>query len=532
METLQFDDLIAPADIREYPVSLTTTEANLTGSWKFSRPRQAKKTAPCRDACPLGVDIADWLHLLVRGERDAALHRLRAVNPLPASTGRVCPQFCRRACTRRDHDAAVRSGALERYIGDYGLGVPFPVPASATGWSVAVIGSGPAGLAAAASLAAAGVAVTVYEREAAPGGMLRCGIPAYRLPKEILAREIDNLVISLGIQLCCNVPVDDRMLAELLGEHAFVLAAPGLGGSPLPAGIGAGPGVYRGLELLRRLAAGEVLPGDRFAVIGGGNAAIDAARSLVRHGRQATIIYRRGIEEMPAYPEERREALEEGVEIRLGTIVAAARGVDGGRVELDLHEALRAADGTVSTGSFSDRLTVDGLVAAIGQKASWQPESHKRLLTAGDFHHGPASVAEALAGGRRAALEMLRRRGMAREPAVGPAEIAANPAALAVLAPQPGVDPPRVPHRERRNSFREVCGPLSAEEALQEAARCLRCGTCTACGLCWFFCPDQAVVIDQRGVEPVVRFDYDHCKGCGLCAASCPRGVIDMEEDS
>jgi 2-oxoacid:acceptor oxidoreductase delta subunit (pyruvate/2-ketoisovalerate family) len=533
METLHFDDLIAPADTSEYPVSLTTTEANLTGSWKFARPVQEEKTAPCRNACPLGVDIAGWLHLLVSGERDAALQRLRAVNPLPACTGRVCPQFCRRACTRRDHDAAIRCGALERFIGDYGFDVPFPAPAPALGWSVAVIGSGPAGLAAAATLAAAGVSVTMYEREPSAGGLLRYGIPAYRLPKEILDREIDNLVTSLGIELRCKVTVDNGMLAELLAEHAFVLAALGLGRSPLPPGIGAGPGVYRGLELLRRLAAGAVPAGEYFAVIGGGNAAIDVARSLVRHGRRVTVFYRRDIVEMPAYPEERQEALAEGVDIRPRTLVAGVVAGADGRVTIDVHEAVWAADGTVSRGNLSERLTVDGLVAAIGQEACWQPKPHERLLQAGDFGHGPASVAEALAGGRRAALEMLRRRGWGTAAAAPePAKIADNPAALAVIMPQPGIDPPRVPSRERRHSFAEVTGALTAEEALQEAARCLRCGTCTACGLCWFFCPDQAVAINPRGPRPVVLFDYDHCKGCGLCAASCPRGVIDMEEDS
>ncbi|MBW1645936.1 MAG: FAD-dependent oxidoreductase [Deltaproteobacteria bacterium] len=536
METLKYEELIAPGEIKDFPVSMTTTEANLTGNWKFFRPRTRRLTAPCRQACPLGVEVAAYVQPLVRGDLDAALAALRRDNPLPAVTGRVCPRFCQQQCNRRQFDQPVMIGSLERFLGDYGLDVPLPAPSVRLASRVAVVGSGPAGLAAAAFLARDGIRVSVYERRPAPGGLLRYGIPAYRLPKDILDREIDNLVCSLGIEMRLGEEVDAAYLERLLAAYDFVFWAPGLGQAVIPTPFAGQLGVYGALELLADLAVDEAPPpGESFAVIGGGNAAIDAARSLRRHGRQVEIIYRRTREEMPAYEDERRQALEEGVVIRERRLVTGLTTRQNGRLLLELSESRAGADRTVMPGAPAGQLEVDGVVVAVGQQPRWTPPAHERLLTGGDFAGGPATVAAALASGRRAAAEIERRLGLALTEDSGAASSEAvvdfADLHLDYCPPRPALVVPELPAAERLAGFAEVCPPVDKEELIAEAERCFSCGYCTACGVCWFFCPDLAISIDESEPQNPVLIDLDHCKGCGLCAASCPRAVITMEEE-
>ncbi len=540
MQILDIKGGKSPAGLWKFPVSTTTTEINLTGSWKFFRPQLEERIAPCQAACPLHIDIAGYMRELSRQDVAAALAQLRLFNPLPAVCGRVCPHFCQQNCNRQDFDQAVRTGSVERFLGDYGLDIPFPAPPALRPERVAVIGSGPAGLACAAFLARQGIRVTIYEKEAAPGGLLRYGIPAYRLPREILKREIDNLVNSLNIELCCNREIQAEQLPGLLEEYDYVFRASGLGQSLLPVDFSPQPGVYSGLELLHDIATGGIPEGASFAVIGGGNVAVDAARSLLRLGKEVQIIYRRTFAEMPAYGDEKKQALEEGVLLRQQQLVTGVAAEDG-QLRLTLSQVI-SADGTgIKAGEIVDQLKVDGLVVAIGQQAGDESMlSHERLLLGGDLVSGPATVVEAMASGKAAAKTILSRCGLVLEDA-WEGEIPAGETEARIVSPadlhldycqsQKALYPVESSPTIRRHSFVEVVHPLSYEEVFAEAGRCFNCGICTGCGVCWFFCPDLAISLIEGDFGTEVIIDEDHCKGCGLCAASCPRAVIEMKED-
>jgi len=540
MQILEMKSVKLPPGRWEFPVSSTTTEINLTGSWKFFRPRLVEKTAPCQIACPLHIDIAGYMRELSRRDLPAALARLREFNPLPAVCGRVCPNFCQQNCNRQDFDQAVQTGAVERFLGDYGLDIPFLAPPALRPERVAVIGSGPAGLACAAFLARQGIRVTIYEKEAAPGGLLRYGIPAYRLPREILNREIDNLVNSLNMELCCNREIQPEQLPGLLEEYDYVFQAPGLGQSLMPVGLAPQPGIYPGLELLHDIATGGIPEGASFGVIGGGNVAVDAARSLLRLGKEVQIIYRRTFAEMPAYSDEKKQALDEGVLLRQQQLVTGVAAEDG-QLQLTLSQVI-SADGTgIKAGEVVDQLKVDGLVVAIGQQAGDDLSlNHERLLLGGDLVSGPATVVEAMASGKAAAKTILSRCGLVDEDG-RESGISAGETEVRIVSPadlhldycqsRKAISPVEANPTIRRHSFAEVVHSLSDEEVFAEAGRCFNCGTCNGCGVCWFFCPDLAISMVERGSGAEIIIDEDHCKGCGLCAASCPRAVIEMKED-
>jgi len=530
-----------PAGLWEFPVSTTTTEINLTGSWKFFRPQLVEKIAPCQAACPLHIDIAGYMRELSRRDPAAALAHLRLFNPLPAVCGRVCPNFCQQNCNRQDFDQAVQTGSVERFLGDYGLDIPFPAPQTLRSERVAVIGSGPAGMACAAFLACQGIRVTIYEKEAVPGGLLRYGIPAYRLPREILNREIDNLVNSLNIELCCNREIQAEQLEKMLEKYDYVFRAPGLGQSLMPADFSPQPGIYPGLELLHDIATGGIPAGESFGVIGGGNVAVDVARSLCRLGKEVQIIYRRSFAEMPAYSDEKKQALDEGVLLRQQQLVTGVSAEDG-QLRLTLSKVIFADDTGIKAGEVIAQLKVDGLVVAIGQQAGdVLALNHERLFSGGDLVSGPATVVEAMASGKAAAKTILSRCGLALEDA-WEGETPAGETEVRVVSPadlhldycqsRQAISPVEENLTIRRHSFVEVIHPLRDEEIFAEAGRCFNCGICTGCGVCWFFCPDLAISVVEGGSGAEIIIDEDHCKGCGICAASCPRAVIEMKEDA
>ncbi|MEA2109187.1 MAG: FAD-dependent oxidoreductase [Pseudomonadota bacterium] len=540
MQILDIKGEKLPAGLWGFPVSTTTTEINLTGSWKFFRPQLVEKSAPCQGSCPLHIDIAGYMRELSRRDLAAALARLRSFNPLPAVCGRVCPNFCQQNCNRQDFDQAVEIGAVERFLGDYGLDIPFQAPPSLRPERVAVIGSGPAGLGCATFLASQGIRVTIYEKEAAPGGLLRYGIPAYRLPREILNREIDNLVNSLNIELCCNQEIQPEQVEKMLEEYDYVFRAPGLGQSLMPKDLVPQPGIYPGLELLHDIATGGVPSGTSFGVIGGGNVAVDAARSLCRLGKEVQIIYRRTFAEMPAYNDEKKQALEEGVLLRQQQLVTGVA-AEAGQLQLTLNQAIAADEGGIKAGEVVAQLKVDGLVVAIGQQAGpYLGLNHERLLLGGDLVSGPATVVEAMASGKAAAKTILSRCGLVDED-LPESETPAGEAGVRIVSPadlhldycqsRKAIVPKEENPTIRRHSFVEIVYSLDDEEFFAEAGRCFNCGICTGCGVCWFFCPDLAIaLVDGDGGTKVI-IDEDHCKGCGLCAASCPRAVIEMKED-
>ncbi|MBI5709126.1 MAG: FAD-dependent oxidoreductase [Candidatus Eisenbacteria bacterium] len=325
-------------------VSTTTTLVNRTGSWKYIRPVYQDKVAPCNQGCPVGIDIEGYMNLLREGRTQEAIELLLRENPLPAVTGRVCYHPCEDGCNRRGFDDAVAIHAVERVLGDLALASPLPPPAPRT-WpeTVAVVGSGPAGLACAYHLARLGYGVTVYESELEPGGVLRYGIPEYRLPKQVLARELER-IRALGVSFRCGVQVGGELPWSALAEHHAVFLATGVHRSR-PLGVPGEelPGVRAGLDLLSEVNHG-LRPelGRCVVVVGGGNTAMDCARTAVRLGAEVTVLYRRSRAEMPANEEEVFEALREGVHFEFLAAPVEVMGEER-RPEEEALEAIRAS---------------------------------------------------------------------------------------------------------------------------------------------------------------------------------------------
>ncbi len=318
-------DARANSDLRHgvppVAVSSTSTRVNKTGSWKYIRPIYRDRVAPCNQGCPVGIDIEGYMNLAREGRVTEARDLLLRENPLPATTGRVCYHPCESSCNRASFDQPVAIHAVERMLGDLALEAPVERPERTRDETVAVVGAGPAGLACAYHLARLGYGVTVYDADPEPGGVLRWGIPEYRLPKRVLAGEIAR-IRALGVQFESGVRVGRDLPFEGLSKHDAVFLATGVHRSR-PLGIPGEDfsGVWRGLELLRRVNAGERPDlGRRVVVVGGGNTAMDCARTAVRLGAEVTVLYRRGRAEMPANHEEVEEALHEGV--RFGFLAA------------------------------------------------------------------------------------------------------------------------------------------------------------------------------------------------------------------
>jgi NADPH-dependent glutamate synthase beta subunit-like oxidoreductase/Pyruvate/2-oxoacid:ferredoxin oxidoreductase delta subunit len=536
-------------DYPEIPVSLAATSTALkTGGWRSVRPVEVDRTAPCAAACPAGVGIPVYLHLVRSGRLEEAFAAFTERNPFPRITGRVCPHRCEAACNLAPSsgEAPVSIRAVERWLGDATADLPHLRPHPATGRRIAVIGSGPGGLAAAFYLARTGHLVTVFERRDEPGGMLRHAIPDYRLPAAVVDDEVARLR-AMGVEFRTGVALGrDFALDELAQDHAAVFVATGAC-LERPVGIPGDDLMVPGLEFLEAAAHGAVrLPGPRCAVIGGGNTAMDVARVLRRLGAEVTVLYRRTADEMPAIAEEYLRARADGVTFEwLVAPRGAERTADGVAVTLE-EMRLGTPDSSgrprpEPTGRMR-RLGFDGVFAAVGEVAEVAviPDRLKdatgwvtvgvggattdpRIHAGGDLVTGPATVVAAIAAGRAAARAIDERLGFsdrwADEPPVAvvpPAEV--NPAYR--------VRHPRVVEDESWSAdpLTEETVTIAAAAALEEMERCLSCGHCNECGTCFVFCPDGAIRWESGG--PVI--DLEYCKGCGICAVECPGRALVM----
>jgi NADPH-dependent glutamate synthase beta subunit-like oxidoreductase len=523
--------------------------ANHTGTWRTKRPVYVDRLPPCNHACPAGEDIQSWLYDAEEGGAgyERAWRTIMATNPFPAVMGRVCYHPCETACNRGILDEAVGINSVERFLGDEAIRLGWTVEAEAppTGKRVLVVGAGPAGLAAAYHLARRGHAVTVRDAGPRPGGMMRYGIPAYRLPREVLDAEIQRIV-DLGVELVLDAPVTD--LAAVMAEGAYDAAFLAVGAqigkrAYIPAGSSAH--VLDAVSMLHDLEEGErPLLGRRVAVYGGGNTALDAARTAKRLGAdEALVVYRRTRDRMPAHDTEVREAEEEGVLFRwLTTITQVEEGaLEVERMELDESgfpqptgetDVLDADALVLALGQDTDLTLLDGLddveirdgvVVVDGRMMTGRPG----VFAGGDMVPDQRSVTVGVGHGRKAA-ENIDDYLAGRAPAPEPERDLAEFAMLNTwyYADAPRSHRPLLEKVRRQSTFDEVVQGHDESTALYEARRCMSCGNCFSCDNCFGVCPDHAVI--KLGPPGEYEIDLDYCKGCGLCVSECPSGAIMM----
>ncbi len=535
---------------KPYAITLDveTSLANHTGSWRTERPEFISRLAPCNNACPAAEDVQGWLYAAEEGDYEQAWRILTAANPLPGVHGRVCYHPCEDACNRGQLDAAVSIHAVERFLGDEAIKQGWSVkPGPKTGKKVLIIGSGPSGLSAAWHLARLGHRVEIREGAPKAGGMMRYGIPKYRLPRKILDAEIARIQ-KLGVTISLNSPVDD--VAALRQQHGFDAVFVAIGAHQakhvdIPARDAGG--VLDAVKLLRDMEEGAPPPllGRKVVIYGGGNTAMDAARTVKRLGADETmIVYRRTRNEAPAHDFEMDEAQEEGISFQWLSTIKQIEGE-----ELTIEKMRLNEEGWPEpTGEF-ETLRADALVLALGQKSDssflqklagvktgrdGMVEVNEQMMTGaagvfagGDMTPADRTVTTAVGHGHRAAMSINAWLKGESWRAPEPAELAS----FDKLNSWYYCDADRSVQGElelarRTTSFSEVVKGLNASNALFEARRCLSCGNCFECDNCYGVCPDNAVI--KLGPGEGFEFDYDYCKGCAICVAECPAGAIVM----
>lgn len=578
---------LSPGEIPLFmPRSNTSTAVNKTGSWRFFHPKYEEKTAPCSAACPAGQDIPRIEMLASWGLLKSAWQKIVLENPFPSVCGRVCFHPCESKCNRSNLDEPIAIHRLERFLGDTAIskGRKPDLNLKATnGKKIAIAGSGPAGLAAAYFMRRLGYSCDVYEAWPEPGGLLRWGIPNYRLPRAILKNEIKHIE-DLGVTIQCNTPVTENVLQKLYREYDALFIGCGYG-RPISMKIDGGNLAYDGLEFLRNVQQDNTstLTGTA-AIVGGGNTAIDVARSLARLGATPLIVYRRRIQDMPAFAPEVEMAIREGIAIK--ELVSPIRiqknrsdDSDSPRYILTLRKmkvskkAIRGRARVIPDGEKTEIIKVQRIFSAIGAEAQalWQRSAAEEtrsvtlshcqiienkipLLFGGDLTAPVKSVTDAIASGKQAAIALdtyfdtnlgaVKERIAACQVGSGPAlsmetylnDVQPNKNAHVVTYDEINIDyfqtesrvnPSFLDAKKSTRSFAEIETTLENHAAKQEARRCFNCGSCNACDYCRFYCPEMAVIVEKA--ERHINMDY--CKGCGVCATECPRNAMALEEE-
>jgi len=534
----------------EQPYAITlgveTSLANHTGSWRVERPQYVSLMPPCNNACPAGENIQNWLYIAEDGSYEAAWRALVIENPFPAIMGRVCYHPCQTVCSRAQLDEAVGINSVERFLGDHAIekGWSIPVTAQPTGRRVLIVGAGPAGLSAAYHLRRFGHDVTVRDSMNAPGGMMRYGIPKYRLPREVLDAEIKRIE-DMGVRFEMNTRTTDvRDAIEEGFDAAFLAVGAHISKRAyIPAGEAAR--ILDAISVLHDVEDGQTpMLGRKVVVYGGGNTAIDVARTAKRLGAEESIIvYRRTREKAPANDTEITEALEEGILIKwLSTIKQA----DEGHLKVEKMK-LDEKGFPQPTGEFEE-LEADSLVLALGQESdltllhgvpelevidgvlkvdSMMMTGYPGIFAGGDMVPAERTVTTSIGHGKKAArnidawLRKVEYRGGEKPTVVEYKDL--NPW---YYSDAPHAVRPRLEGARRATTFDEVVQGLDESTALYEARRCMSCGNCFECDNCFGVCPDNAVI--KLGPGKGFEFNLDYCKGCGICVSECPSGSIIM----
>ncbi|HSB04312.1 MAG TPA: NAD(P)-binding protein [Thermodesulfobacteriota bacterium] len=560
---------------------------NKTGSWRTQRPFYEDKTPPCNAACPAGNDIVSFILKIVQGDFEGAWNLIREENPFPGICGRVCFHPCEQKCNRGSFDDPLAIRALERFVAEFASHLPSQKinllekerKSRKRKEKIAIIGAGPAGMSCAYHLARLHYNVTVFEALPSAGGVLRTGIPSYRLPREVLDRELSTIE-TLGAKVKTGMPIGQEMEMEDLKDYSAIFVAAGAHRSrQLRVPGEKGRNVSSGLDFLKAINLGkEVEVGRRIAIIGGGNTAIDVARSLVRLGKNPIILYRRSREEMPAFEEEVIEALEEGVEFRF--LVSPIRILEQKGIKrleclrmklAEKDETGRRRPVAVSDSQFL--IEAEQVIVAAGEEVDVSFLSRgirKRegivlthtgggtsvngIFAGGDFASRERTVAHAIGSGKRSAIAIdsyLKKEDP--EKVIQSLLVGYGPSVSIFPYFHPGerirsshvvtfeelnldyfekakrVEEAKYLLPERTKGFFEVASPLTERTALEEAERCFNCGTCNECDTCYTFCPDASIL---KGIQSLShQVDYDFCKGCGICYVECPRRAISLKEE-
>jgi formate dehydrogenase beta subunit len=537
------NDLTKSADL--------TQHGKGTGALRTRRPQYVDFLPPCNDACPAGENIQAWLALAQDGHYEAAWRELVVNNPMPSIHGRVCYHPCEDVCNRAFTDSAVSIHAVERFLGDMALaeGWQFEKPTQETGKKILIVGAGPSGLSAAYQLVLMGHHVEIREAGPVAGGMIHFGIPAYRMPRDELQAEIDRIE-NIGVRITLDHRVDDVLAEKEAGGFDAVFVA-------------VGAHISKKIDIPNR-EAGKILDavsflsssnkgeppklGRRVAIYGGGNTAMDAARTAKRLGvDEAMIIYRRDRSSMPAHDFEADEAIEEGVKIKwLRTI----KEIDRSTFKVEVME-LDENGRPQPTGDF-ETLEADSLILAVGQdtdtaflesvpgiKFEWDHTvvvdknmmtGHDGVFAGGDMVPSDRSVTIAVGHGKHAArhidayLKGTEYRRMSRHAIIGYEKLH-----IWYRTAAPQVEQDRIPIVDRQEGFDEILQNITESDALFEARRCLSCGNCFECDGCYGACPEGAII--KLGPGKRYRYNFDLCTGCAVCFEQCPCHAIEMIDE-